>query len=81
MEFLLKDKTVKTVVVLIAMEAEAKPFIEKLALEECAIEGPCRAYRGLVGALDVAAVRFGTDVRHGVCNVSLYITFVSFTRV
>lgn len=79
MEFSSKAKTesggdcnekIKVVLVLIAMEAEAKPFIEKLGLvDQANIVGPCMSYKGKVGDLEVVCVTNGKDIRHSVDNV------------
>ena len=73
MEFTnIMDSPIKVVLVLIAMEAEAKPFIEALGLIEVSTMGqvPCRAFKGTVGHLTVVCVRNGNDIRHSVDNVS-----------
>jgi hypothetical protein len=65
-----ENDVIKVVLVLIAMEAEAKPFIEKLNLVEQPLNlGPCMSYKGVVGDLTVVCVTNGKDVRHSVDNV------------
>jgi len=65
-----ENEKIKVVLVLIAMEAEAKPFIEKLGLAEQSLNlGPCMSYKGDVGDLTVVCVTNGKDIRHSVDNV------------
>lgn len=66
----ISNNPIRVILVLIAMEAEAKPFIESLQLVEETIEmGVCRAYKGIVGNLTIVAVIHGKDIRHAVDNV------------
>ena len=65
---------IRTVLVLIAMEAEAQPFIEKMHLIEqpsLPLTGPCKAFMANVGNLTVIAVTNGKCSRYSVDNVSM----------
>ncbi|KAK3288813.1 hypothetical protein CYMTET_3724 [Cymbomonas tetramitiformis] len=70
-----KEQTpIQEILIIIAMEAEAMPFIEHLKLEKAEptklpAQLPCTAYAGKVGDLKITVVTNGKDRTHGVDSV------------
>ena len=63
--------SINTILVLIAMEKEARPFIDGLSLVEDKTVGlvPCKTFKGSVNNTVVIVVTNGIDVRHMIDNV------------
>lgn len=63
--------TMKSILILTAMKAEAQPIIDKLALEKVpgGISHPMELYQGIVDGLDCKLVINGTCERYGVDRV------------
>ena len=63
---------IQRIAFLFAMEAEAKPFIEALSLQECtppAEDLPIRSFAGKAGTLELYVSLNGKDARHGIDRV------------
>ena len=65
---------IKTVLVLIAMQAEAQPFIDKFQLVEETggkFSGPSKAFKGKAGSMTVIVVTNGMCPTYSCDNVSI----------
>ena len=62
----------KSIVIMFAMEAEARPLLDSLHLEkvECAVPfAPCHMFKGIYHGTNVSIVTNGKDTANGVDNV------------
>jgi hypothetical protein len=67
------DLLIQHIAVIIAMEAEAQPFLTAYNLQPCAWKSnvflPCTAYQGPFGQGTVTVIVLGKDKRFDVCSV------------
>lgn len=67
-----EDKEIKRVLVIIAMEAEARPLFDSMHLPKIAVNVPFAAFevhQGEHNGIMLTVVTNGKDSRFGVCNV------------